>query len=249
MAKFKKGRVSSTDLPRPGRPSSSRTDANKEHVENLILSDRRGTVEDICAHTGLTHGTVMRIIKEDLQMTKVSARWVPKMLDDSKKEIRMTCFEEMLTRHLSDPHFLEKLVTMDETWIPLFNPEKKTQSKQRKHSDSPPPKKLRVGASAEKILYSIFWDQKGVILSYPLPKGMTITGECCRDILKNQLLPAVAEKRPELVENFILHQDNAPPHKARIVTEFLVEQGIETLRHPPYSPDLAPSDFWLFDTL
>ena len=111
------------------------------------------------------------------------------------------------------------------------------------------PKKFRVGASAEKILYSIFWGQKGVILSYPLPKGMTITGECCRDILKNQLLPAVAEKRPELVGNFMLHQDNAPPHKARIVTEFLVEQGIETLRQLPYSPDLAPSDFWLFDTL
>ena len=116
-----------------------------------------------------SHGIVMRIIKEDLQMTKVSARWVPKMLDNSKKEIRMTCSEEMLTRHLSDPHFLEKLVSMDETWIPLFNPEKR-QSKQWKHSDSPPPKKIRVGASAEKILYSIFWDQK----------GMTITGECQR---------------------------------------------------------------------
>jgi len=78
---------------------------------------------------------------------------------------------------------------------------------------------------------------------------MTITGEYYRDILKNRLLPAVAEKRPELVGNFILHQDSTPPHKAQIVTEFLVEQGIETLQHPPYSPDLAPSDFWLFDTL
>ena len=194
MAKFKKGRVSSTDLPRQGRLSSSRTDANKEGVENVILSDRRVTVEDICAHTGLTHGTVMRIIKEDLQMTKVSARWVPEVLDDSKKEIRMTCSEEMLTRHHSDLHFLEKLVTMNETWIPMFNPETNRQSKQwKQHSDSPPSKKFRVGASAEIILYSIFWDQKGVILSYPLPKGMTITGECYRDILENQLLPAVAE--------------------------------------------------------
>src|SRR5215469_15123515 len=41
MTKFKKGRVSSTDLPRPGQPCSSRTDTNKERVENLILSDRR----------------------------------------------------------------------------------------------------------------------------------------------------------------------------------------------------------------
>ena len=46
MAKFKKGRVSSTGLPRPGRPCSSRTDANKERVENLILSDRRIIIED-----------------------------------------------------------------------------------------------------------------------------------------------------------------------------------------------------------
>ena len=51
MAKFKKGRVSSTDLLRPGRPSSSRTDVNKELVENLILSDRRVTVEDMCSYT------------------------------------------------------------------------------------------------------------------------------------------------------------------------------------------------------
>jgi len=87
MEKFKKRRVSSTDLPHPGLPSSSCTDASKERVENLILSDRRVTVEGSCAHTGLTHGTVMRIIKEDLQMTKVNAPWVPKMLDDSKKEI------------------------------------------------------------------------------------------------------------------------------------------------------------------
>ena len=101
----------------------------------------------------------------------------------------------------------------------------------------------------ENSLFNFLGPEGRYSLIYPLPKGMTITGECYRDILKNQLLPAVAEKRPDLVGIFILHQDNTPPHKARIVTEFLVEQGIETLRHPPYSPDLAPSDFWLFDTL
>ena len=166
MAKFRKGRVSSTNWPRPGWPCLSCTDANKERVGNLILSDRWVTLEDICAHTGLTYGTVMRIIKEDLQMTKVSARWVPKMLDKSKKEIRITCSEEMLTRHHSDLHFLEKLVTMDETWIPLFNPETKRQSERWKHSHSPPPKKFRVGASLFNFLgpeghYSLISSPKG----------------------------------------------------------------------------------------
>jgi len=182
-------------------------------------------------------------------MTKLSARWLPKFLDYSKKEIRIAWAEEMLTRHHSDPHFLENLVTMDDAWIPLFNPGKKGIQYNGKNSESPPTKKFRFGASAEKDLDSNYWDQKGVNLSCPLPKGMTITGECYRDVLKNQLLRTVAEKWTELVGNIILHQDNAPPHKARIVTEFLVEQGIETLRHPPYSPDLASSDFLFSDTL
>ena len=86
MAKFKKGRVSSTDLPRPGRPSSSRMDANKERVENLILSNRRVAVEDICTHMGLTHGTVMRINEEDLQMTQVGAAGCQKCSTTARKK-------------------------------------------------------------------------------------------------------------------------------------------------------------------
>ena len=163
--------MSSTDLPRPGRPRSSRTDFNKERVENLILSDCRVTAEDICAHTGLTHGTVIRIIKEDLQMTKVNARWVPKMLDDSKKEIRTTCSEEMSTRHFSDPHFPEKLVTMDETWIPLFNPETKRQSKQWKHSHSPPPKKIPIWSVCRENSVFKFLGPEGRYSLISSPKG------------------------------------------------------------------------------
>ena len=44
----------------------------------------------------------------------------------------------------------------------------------------------------------------------------------------------------------MLHQDNAPPHTAICVAEFLAEKSIPVVPHPPYSPDLAPCDFWLF---
>jgi transposase len=40
--------------------------------------------------------------------------------------------------------------------------------------------------------------------------------------------------------------DNAPPHKSKIVRDFLARKGITVLDHPPYSPDLAPADFWSF---
>ncbi|KAL4154057.1 hypothetical protein QTP88_001890 [Uroleucon formosanum] len=64
-------------------------------------------------------------------------------------------------------------------------------------------------------------------------------------------LERVRRKRPELWENdsWILHQDNAPAHSALSVKRFLAKNRTPVLQHPPYSPDLAPCDFWLFPKL
>ena len=41
------------------------------------------------------------------------------------------------------------------------------------------------------------------------------------------------------------HEDNAPVHNSTLVTNYLNNMGIKTVPHPPYSPDVAPCDFWL----
>ena len=69
------------------------------------------------------------------------------------------------------------IVTMDETWIPMFNPETKWKSAQWKHTDSPPPKKFRVTASAEKMMVAMFWDKEGMILTRCIPKSTILMGE------------------------------------------------------------------------
>ena len=46
----------------------------------------------------------------------------------------------------------------------------------------------------------------------------------------------------------LLH-DNARPHKTKLVREKLDRMRVVELDHPPYSPDLAPCDFWLFPKL
>ena len=45
------------------------------------------------------------------------------------------------------------------------------------------------------------------------------------------------------------HQDNAPVHNSILVTDYLTKIVIKTVSQPPYSPELAPSDFWLFPKL
>ena len=58
-------------------------------------------------------------------------------------------------------------------------------------------------------------------------------------------------KRPALFKSgqWHFHQDNAPVHNSILVTDYLTKMGIKTLPQPPYSPDLAPCDFWLFPKL
>jgi transposase len=58
----------------------------------------------------------------------------------------------------------------------------------------------------------------------------------------------IQRKLPELwrTGNLMLHDDNAPFHRALVTREFLAHISIITLPHPPYSPDLAPCDFFLF---
>jgi transposase len=67
------------------------------------------------------------------------------------------------------------------------------------------------------------------------------------EVLK-RLLEKVRRKRPELFANnsWILHHDNASAHTALSAREFVATKQVTMLEHPAYSPDLAPSDFFLF---
>ncbi|GFS62435.1 histone-lysine N-methyltransferase SETMAR [Trichonephila clavipes] len=47
----------------------------------------------------------------------------------------------------------------------------------------------------------------------------------------------------------MLHHDNASSHTAGLTVEFLKQKQIKVIEHPPYSPDLAMCDFWLFFNL
>ena len=58
------------------------------------------------------------------------------------------------------------------------------------------------------------------------------------------------QKRPHMAAgDWWFHWDNAPVHTAATVKNWLAAGGVQMLEHPPYSPDLAPADFFLFPKL
>ena len=81
------------------------------------------------------------------------------------------------------------------------------------------------------------------------PAGTSITGEYYANVIK-QLRVAIKEKRRgKLAAGVLLFHDNAPMHKSRVAQAAIRECKFEQLNHPTYSPDLAPSDYYLFRNL
>ncbi|UYV66707.1 hypothetical protein LAZ67_4002638 [Cordylochernes scorpioides] len=81
-------------------------------------------------------------------------------------------------------------------------------------------------------------------------RGQTVIMEMYLGILR-RLREAIRKKRPEKWTNggWILHHDNARPHTAHLMTSFLAKNGTQILLQPPYFPDIAPNDFFLFPKL
>ncbi|GFX41140.1 mariner Mos1 transposase [Trichonephila clavipes] len=98
-------------------------------------------------------------------------------------------------------------------------------------------------------MVTVFWDVQGILLIEFMKRGTTINSEVyCRTLKK--LKRAIQNKRRGLLSSgVVLLHDNAPPHTAVRTREVLRKFKWDVFKHPPYSPNLAPSDYHLFTTM
>jgi len=123
VAQFKHGDVSYFDSPRPGRHKTVTTPEIIDQIHELILEDCRISAKSIVEQLGISRERVGSIIHEDLDIRKLSAKWVPKCLNADHKRQRSQSSEQILEFFRRDPNdFLPRLVTMDETWLYHYDP-------------------------------------------------------------------------------------------------------------------------------
>lgn len=244
--RLKSGNESLEDEHRSGRPSTSKTDENVQNVEKLIRSNRRLTIRELAEDFNISYGSIQSILTDNLHMRRVSAKFVPRLLSGEQKEIRVSICRELKDRLDANPNFMDKIITGDESWVYGYDPETKMQSSQWKTSTSPRLKKARQSKSNVKVMLIVFFDSEGIVRSEFVPKGVTVNSDYYKGLLQ-RLRKNVRKKRPQKwASGFLLHHDNAPCHTSLVIREYLAQRNIPVYPHPPYSPDLAPCDFWLF---
>jgi histone-lysine N-methyltransferase SETMAR len=123
--RFKDERTSVDDDERSGRPSTSTTPENTAKVREAILAGRRQTIYDVCEIVGLSYGTVQRILADNLNMRRISARFVPRLLSDDQKAHRISVCRELKQQAKNNPNFISNIITGDKVWVYGYDPETK----------------------------------------------------------------------------------------------------------------------------
>ena len=119
---------------------------------------------------------------------------------------------------------------------------------QYRYKNSPAPKTFKVVASARKVLLTILWDMEGIVHIEFWEQGKTIDSERYVSTLR-ALKGRLKRVGQDKVKDVFIQHDNARPPTIRQTQCALQQLEFPTIPHPPYSPDLAPSDFFLFPLL
>ena len=236
--RFRNGDFSIEDSPHAGRPIQLDIDA----LLPILKSNPYLSTRDLASEFSCNQSTIVRHLVTLGFVQKLGA-WVPHSLTDDQKALRVNVCSSLLSRKRRF-EWLKNLITGDEKWLLYINHTRKRQWLPAEQEPIPEPKGE---IHPKKVMISIWWDCKGVIWYELLPTNVTVTAVLyCTQL--ERLAIELKKKRPEQEKVLFLH-DNARPHVAKITSEKLQQLGWEVLPHPPYSPDLAPSDFHLFRSL
>jgi transposase len=239
--RFREGRTDLFDDPRSGRPM---THDLGQAIRSMLVERPFTSCKVLCRHFRVAKGTCLRILHDELGLKKLHLRWVPHTLDQAGKNERVTysrALLEQLTEAQQDD--FQHVVTGDESWFFLFYPRESAWVESRFDL----PERTKAKFDTEKCLISILWSINGIHSLLDVPKGTTYnTAFFCEQVLPSLVGNITSHSRRKTLQNFLIHLDNARPHNSGLSRECLEATKAKRMPHPAYSPDLAPSDFFLF---
>ena len=155
------------------------------------------SVKDIASCTGITEGSLQTILKKRLDLRKVCARWVPHLLTEEQKTQRLKGAWELLKTYKGcNSWVISNLLTVDETWAHMFEPQRRADNKQWKRKDQKRPCIAKRIISSKKMLYAIFFNSSGPVVQVHCSSGHTVTGRFYKNSIPKKVKEFYNKKRP-----------------------------------------------------
>ena len=237
--RFANKEYSVEDRVRSGRPKEDKT---RMMVELEIKTDKYLTCREIGRRLSIDHKTVSNILRNELKMKKINHKWIPHELTESQKQIRVV-HAQNLQNHLSDSVKQNNTITLDETWVNWSNCYESVWL----FENEKVPTNVKRSVKSKKTMITVAWMRNKILSITALPSSQTFTKKFFEDVVIVDILQALSKIGVDPNnEDVFVHMDNSPCHSSVITLKGF---KLNRLVHPPYSPDLAPCDFFLFGYL
>lgn len=237
--RFTNGETDLSDKLRSGRPAVLENEALLEARQQIPGSSSR----ELAADLGVSHPTVLSHLHE-LGAVQNRPRQIPYELSPQQIQQRLNICNQLLAKS-QDRRLWERIVTQDEKWVYLRNPNMR---KRWRLPDEPQETEVRRQRYEKKMMISVWWNFEGVLHFEIIPDGKSVNATLYATQLQ-KVHDILAQRYPALInrKGVVLQRDNARSHTGKIAAQKIKELAdIEVLPHPACSPDLAPSDYYLF---
>uniref|UniRef100_A0A1I8IJZ2 SAP domain-containing protein n=1 Tax=Macrostomum lignano TaxID=282301 RepID=A0A1I8IJZ2_9PLAT len=239
-SKFRDEAFPPVSAPRTGRPRSTRTAELIETCRALVEEDPKVSVRDLADFLEVGKTTVHEILTEDLHLRNVSAVWVPHALSEENKTARINCAKQIRRLFYNEgmENFCDKYVVEDETWVYLNNTGTKQNNRCWLGQGDHRPQVVRhsVG-NAKTMLLVAFTPNKRFSIESTAPKQTVDANGIVEFIRHTGDLWRTLRSRPIHLSDVLWQWDNARPHVARSVQQYMESRGVQLVFQSPYSPD------------
>jgi len=220
------------------------TENSIETVREFIKNQPKSSLKFMEIELNISKTSIYRILTEHLGLQKVCARFVPHKLTDVQKLLRIQHSKDIIEEAKKDPNFPRLwLVTKRGVFNMIPKRNARVLNGRRRTSRNP---KNRAWRSQKWLI--CFYDSKGIVHKEFVPPGQNVNAVFYLGVRLKRLVRRIRRVWPEYREDgsWRLLHDNAPSHRSTLVSDYLTKNHILTINHSPYSPDMAPCDFYLF---
>jgi histone-lysine N-methyltransferase SETMAR len=201
------------------------------------------SVRQLSRLTHLPRMTVYNRLTQTLGFTARHLRWVPHILSGIQKETRVELSKQLLkVLEVQEDRAWHDIITLDESWFYLTTEHERIWLPEGANV----PDREQPTVQTKKIMLTIAWNPHGFHVIKVLPKGRKFNAEYYAFEILEPLSRWHKAAFKKSKRKLIIHADIARSHTAQRCIQFMKDNKMKKAPHPPYLPDLAPSDFYLF---